>query len=334
MKLDNSLIEKNTGISLIRLLMSFVVVLTHFGTAEPTVFTPFGEAAVPSFIFVSFFLLSDSLDVLEPGRLRKRFRRLLYPLLFWSLAYYILFSAAGGTLIDYRQLIFSMLLGSSRVLNPTLWYLGAVVYITGFVVLCCLIFPEGRGRTLFFVLLLLFCFVFQYSGMNYYLFSSQVYETSFLFGRLLEALPHALAGLLFGKYGKGLRLPRLLALMAALGLGAFLLRFLPAAEGFGYQGMPLFCWASFICVALISLPHIKSRALAGAVNYLAQYTLGVFCIHYAVGIVLQSLSLRTGFSFWQGSLIFDLIIWGLSLAASILMGLLSKKLRFLRYAVM
>lgn len=330
---DVKLVGRNTGVSLLKLFMSFVVILTHFGTDKATVFRYFGESAVPCFMLVSFYLTSGLFSDPTPERLRQRLLRLAYPLLLWSIAYFLLMLMLGRPDVSFSQLMYSTLFGSSRSLNPTMWFLGAQLYITVFIFILSYVLPDRRESGIAICIVILFCFVFQYTGANGALYSSSNYEVAYLFGRLAETLPFALTGLLLRRYFSLLNRRRFIVLNILLIVLILLSSALPFPQGFGYGGIVTFLWSALISVDMIRLPQIKSDKLAYWLNYFAQYTLGIYCIHYAVGQLLEGIGRYLGISLGQGLLVFDILIWTCSLAASMLIAALGKKLKPLRYMV-
>lgn len=95
-KKELKLISYNTGISMLRLFMSFIVVKDHFAVNGDTVLQVmanwFGALAVPCFMFVSFYLVSEKLDELNPEFLKRRFLRLELPIILWAGIYYLIYS--------------------------------------------------------------------------------------------------------------------------------------------------------------------------------------------------------------------------------------------------
>lgn len=97
----------------------------------------------------------------------------------------------GSTIKD---LIIQLLLGSSHLINPTLWYL----YDTAFVLaIFALLQRIGTGKNTFLwyrLILLGFSIFFQYSGLNYSAFSSLPQGLYYSAGRLFEIIPAACIG--------------------------------------------------------------------------------------------------------------------------------------------
>lgn len=75
--------EYNTGISILKLALSFGVVLCHFYYAEG-ILGFLMIIAVPSFMFISFYLTYQLLGQKDSRKFLKRVERLLIPHLFWG----------------------------------------------------------------------------------------------------------------------------------------------------------------------------------------------------------------------------------------------------------
>ena len=339
--MNDKMTARNTGISLLRYLFSFVAVVVH---VEPDLsndvqyfFYDMGPYIVPVFLFVSFYLIGGMMNGPKPQALRTRFLRILYPLVFWTLVYYVVLSLVRQSWIDYRQLFYSLLLGSARQLNPPMWFLAMQLYITGLVFVLCFLFPDSGKRDMLFLGLIAFCLAMQYSGANLYLLGDCAYESYYFFGKFFEVLPFALSALLFKKYESLLAGGKRLLLMAGLLLGAALGALLPEAPGLGCQGVPLLFITLLLCVTMISLPHVKSRRAAYWINELSQYTLGIYCMHVLMGQLLDGIVHHSALTLWKGTLIYDLIVWLLCLGASVLAGRMAKRiprLKRLSFAVM
>lgn len=88
----------NYGISLLRFMMCFEVILLHFWktNTDITILKPFfllEDAAVPTFIVLSFFLSENKLHSFTISNFKKRIHRLVWPQLVWTLIYW------GGVLL-------------------------------------------------------------------------------------------------------------------------------------------------------------------------------------------------------------------------------------------
>ena len=103
-------------------------------------------------------------------------------------------------------------------------------------------------------------------------------------------------------------------------------------QGYGYNGLDLFFFSCFLCMAMIMLPRMPNHE--GLINYLAGFSMGIYCLHFAIGQSYCVLGTVLHCSFGQGTLIFDLIIWTTSLMISLFMGVLSKKIWIFKYMVM
>lgn len=129
----------NVGISILRLVMSFIVICNHFKLSTHTQFgiliNHLCPLAVPCFMFVSFYLLSDKIESKKYFLIiRSRCQRLLIPLFGWSIIYYFFESIYFGEIIDYRNLIYSFVFGSSEKIMAPLWFLSTQLILVIFMV--------------------------------------------------------------------------------------------------------------------------------------------------------------------------------------------------------
>ncbi len=328
----------HTGISLLKLLLCYIVVVDHFQPQNETLmqhiayFT--GNMAVPCFMFLSFYLTRRIFDECSADALKNRLKRLFMPILFWTAAYYILFSVVDG-LIDWREMIYSLIYGSSFALNSALWFLNIQIILVCILFIVCYISDSALKRTVILFCILTGSFILQYTGVNHYLYSSAVYESRFALGRILETMPFAISGLLYAQYRDKLSPLHHIILCACLLAVSFIE---PAfsnnpVPGYGYGGLGLFCRSAFVCICFMNLPQIKSAACSAAINTLAKYTLGVYCLHWGVGTFLDAVTLKSGVSFFQGTLFFDSVIYLISFIATFVMAFIAKKLKFLTYMI-
>ena len=79
--------NKNTNFSLLKIFMSFEVVICHFCVSEMYIAKPFkmiGSWAVPTFMLLSFILTEKHFSNIKKGDLCKRIKRLVYPQIIWG----------------------------------------------------------------------------------------------------------------------------------------------------------------------------------------------------------------------------------------------------------
>lgn len=317
----------NYGIALLKVILSFVVVMCHFYTGTGITAYP-EKIAVPTFIALTFFFAENSFR--EKGRRisLKNITRLLIPGIFWGGVYYVasLVMHNGATLKD---LVLQLLLGSDHLINPTLWYL----YDTAFVLLVFGLIQRLTNDKAYMgmrVILLLAGVVLQYTGLNYQWFSTLSQDIVYSIGRLAENIPAACIGSFLSdltatqgnRYRVLNKCSGIPVLVLTIGI-YFALYFvhIPSGSGFGYQGLSILLG----CILLITgfyyfdVPMILHRII----SYIQQYGLGIYSVHMAVGKTLELTLKKIGLS--SVSLLFCLLVWLLCIVACSIFDLITRK---------
>ena len=317
-------VERNTGISLLKLFLCFIVVFDHFHSVPVNLpqkaVNFFASAAVPGFIFISFYLTHSIFDNLDRDKIRKRFLRLAVPLAGWTLIYYVLESILNGTFLPPSCIIYGCLLGSSPLLDPPLWFLSSLILVCAVFTICFFTVRTEKERNVTLVILLAAAIFLQYSGANFYLFGSAPSELKYTLGRVVEIIPAAILGYFYGRYEKNMSARmKFLAGAVLLCLYVVLLNYTAKPEGFMYQGLPLLCLSSLMALFAINLPQIRVKPVASVINSCAKVTMGIFCLHFFIGQLFKSLGMS------GTSLTFDLEVYLCSLLISLLLIRLSEK---------
>lgn len=311
--------ERNIGLELLRVVLSFMVVCAHFWSYRENsgrvlyiplkIHTKFAGCAVPAFMLISFFFMADTLEGGSKSALCKRFRRLFTPYIAWPLIYFAVYIVADALRIMtnmpsiewIRGLGWQLLLGSSPYLDPVLWFHADMIAIT---VLFAVLLRVVRHKTnMAIALIAIGAFLLQYSSINYKLFGKLPYEARYTLGRLCEVLPCACAGILIARHGC---FKRIQGVSAALVFAAALLFaakydvFTQQKAGFGYEGMKFLYNAAglFTMFYLLPLNRLPLMVKKG-ILFLSRYSMGVYCLHMLVGRALRQCALcfivdRTG----------------------------------------
>ncbi len=326
--------DKNTGISLLRIFMCFEVVLDHFWqgggqTLLDKFFSLCGVLAVPCFMFLSFYLTAGLFKERNETALKKRMGRLLFPLVFWTLAYYIILSVCNESFLDWKHIFYSILFGSSNILAPQLWFISTQILMVCLLFILSSLAENSKNIQIAYIVIIIMSFVFQYTGMNYYLFGSAVYESKWTLGRFVEVLPVAATGFLYAVNEQKIRYKGIIFLCLA-GL-VFATKGLAHSEGFLYSGLDIYFRALLICFLFINLPQIKCRWLAGIINYIAQYTMGVYCLHFLVGRYMWQVLELFHIGINTTGLLYNILVYAGSFLISIAIGFAAqiKKLKTL-----
>lgn len=314
--------EYNTGISILKLALSFGVVLCHFYYAEG-ILGFLMIIAVPSFMFISFYLTYQLLGQKDSRKFLKRVERLLIPHLFWGV-YYIRMSSAQNRLL-FRELKWQILAGST--LNSSQWFLVNQIFIT------CILYGilkilgklVKEKRVLGFILLL--CIILQYSGLNYAVCSRFPEEAAAAYGRICEMFPMACLGILYAICRNKHFVWKYRFVFYGIFVLSFLLSYrfyLYVPNGFMYQGIPVMVASTALCVAFVELPGVNSL-IGTFINQLSKYTLGIYCVHILIGNWVKDILDILNITFHL-QIIFPVLIWIVSIIVSVLLSFIPIKL--------
>ncbi len=334
----------HTGIGLLRIWMSLEVVMVHFFSADSApgllaaLHATGGMAAVPAFMTLAFCLTGNRLS--DDRYVRRRLTRLLIPYLAWPVIFYLVYAVVGCfgqqalPEVHMSDLLWQWATGSSGVLNSPLWFTANLILFTIILrglgkkartpvsVICSGVFLIAAGLAL------------QYSGFNLLFWGNFGFELKYTAGRIAEMMPYVGAGWILNQYWENERLCRY-RLPIALGGGMLFLLYkkylgFTYVEGFGYQGIRLFCLTLLLCIAASAVPQGHGRACLAfrrLVMYVSRYTPGIYYMHVLVGTLFRAVF--DGDSGKSGSFFTCVVIWMVCWAISLAIS--KSRFQFFRY---
>lgn len=225
-------------------------------------------------------------------------------------------------MIPFNDLLWQLFLGASPQLDPPLWFLSNLIICSLTIFLICKYFAHKK---IILFLLIIISFFFQYTEINYLVFSSLRSEVKWPVGRLLEMLPYACGGMLLASSGILNKYYNTVTFVFIIAILILFVRVHPISspQGFFYQGFNLFIntlliFSIFFTTNIENLnPHLKRIIL-----YISEYSLGIYCIHYIL-LILAAQSSITIFN--THSFIKGLTIYFISLYLSIIIGKIPSK---------
>lgn len=283
---------------LLRVILIILIVNIHIRILSQTFtnfISPFEYLAVPLFLLLSFFLTSKYFlcNNLPITTFFSRAKRLFIPLIFWSCIGFIPHLSVISPFMLFMQLI------TGEVVNVPLYYLNLVILFT-FLFWLFTYIPKHL-RYIVFVLLIVFCFVLQYTGWNYHFFVGTHPYLKDSYGRFVELFPFAISGVLLGtplfkKY--------LIATLVALLCLTFLLPF-PVTNGFHYQGLSLFIESVAAFIIVLLLRHMSfSEKLNEGISTLGKYSFGIYLFHFTLLEILIFLFPSLKVIMWHNNVLF------------------------------
>jgi len=290
--------NRNVGVDLLRILMTFAVVGVHCFIKDRTLA---GAFAVPVFMTLAFYLSSEHLLGGSWRWLGQRVLRLYLPLVVWAVVVFVLDRLyLGGPLAEdvwghcnstWKALGVHLIGGTALCNHLQMWFIPVLIVLT---VAFFLLVRAFRGRMPVRTLAMTFlaALMLQYSGFNKGLFD-QVPEFGLQIpgGRILEMVPYACVGLVaslfkdrFAAFSVATRLR--ISIVSAACLAFLILNPVVICRhgpGFSYSGLQDILLAvaaigTFLFLPLEFLPAWTARAL----SLVARYSMGVYMTHVIV----------------------------------------------------
>jgi hypothetical protein len=281
--------EKNIGILILKIYLSFNVVNTHCldttNIQSHFIFFLSNNLHAPTFFIISFFLFYKSLISRNINKFKQRFQRLLIPYIAWPIIIFIannifFFILKAKFYKSFKDLKNQLLTGHSFI--PSLWFQWDLIFETFLFIIIELLFHK-------YIIIILInieitSYFLQYSNYNYYLFQNLIYEQRFTFGRLMEILPYSISGLIIAhsQLMSTLKKNRIKTLCFCFSTFYFFYKYNLIAEplGFYYQGLRIhiqsIClFITFTIISFDCLPFILTKTI----KHISALTPGVYYLH-------------------------------------------------------
>ena len=287
------------AIDILRVLLAFGVVLCHYWSPETetglnSVILAWRQNAASAFFLLSFFLTGSRFLTNDQDYLKKRLKRLLIPYFVWGLFGWVVYAAVHCFGMSIRKvlmgLFWQMLVGHGDAVNSPLWFLAVLCWLTA---LYAFLFRKLKQKQAVIVICILavLSFILQATGIHVRLFSVLPFEAKYPLGRTVEMIPYATAGILLSAVlqDKEIHLSAVLVSVAVVVCYLCFPEFL-SFEGFGYSGlMKLAASISLILIALYLDSYISKDSWKSVIRTISLHTLGIYCMHYDVGLVISRL---------------------------------------------
>jgi len=299
--------EFNYGFAILRTIMCFEVILNHYWKEKSNppdlfifkIFSIFTGFAVCYFFFLSFFLSLDVLVSKNSLKIKKRIWRIGYPQIAWALIYWGIYKIIQIKIdlgVDFSDLFWQLFTAHSQNLNGPMWYQVILLLITS-IYIGIFYFAERKGLFIIWILLFLSLFL-QYSGINYKLFQSTRYEIKWTFGRFIEMIPYATLGVTCAYYKifDKLKQNRLNACILFSLFCCFFIKYwiIKPANGYGYEFDNRIVLVFFVTGLAYFLPfEYLPEVFLRILRTLTKYTLGIYCMHMAIGKLLNFILNKT-----------------------------------------
>ncbi len=285
------------GIGILRFYLALMVIYHHFG-GEPLLkplglFYLFAGFHVPTFMLLSFTLCGSYF--LEPTKEKvlKRVLRIVIPFLVWGVVAFLALLVFWK--MDFTTLLWQ--LGTGIGVNSSLWYLYISLIISA---LFWLIRAISNKKVFLVVITLLavVCLVFQYTGLNTYVFSNTPYQIQNSLGRLCEMIPYASLGIGFSIF-----LPKLKNISKSTTAIIFVITFTMLIvlaifastfykiepNGYGYSGLYDVLMGFGLVVTAFTNPlnFIENERFKNITKVFTSFTLGIYAMNSFMGLFVE-----------------------------------------------
>lgn len=289
----------NYGIEILRVLLSFTVILNHFYIKKKKyIFLLLNH--IPTFFLMSFYFGFTTLSTLNTLKIKNRLERLLIPYFFWSIFFGLINNITlfkqnkillyNNLFIIIRRLLFGLINGHSLIY--AYWFQINLIFITFLYIFIIFFFNEHY--LLILKLLVLISYIFQYSKLNIKLFENVNIHVTKTYGRILEVFPNTVIGFnlfklnLIQKFKKS----KLYYFFFSFSFLYIINKYniFKQTEGFYYSGIRLNINALlyFIIFSLLPFESIKSKRVFKILNYLTSYTGGIYFLHIPIQSLLKN----------------------------------------------
>ncbi len=299
----------NIGIALLRIIMTYEVVLCHFYSFDRAsgfskIASAYKNIAVPVFMILAFCFTDIKVLSSDNGKIKKRLERLLVPHLVWSFMYFVIYWVVDRinnySLGIHRGIKgFIGMLFTGNMLNPAAWFMVDLIIITVFFLIIYRLLGERRAEVLLVILFFITIFL-QYSGL-WFGFIGRVLDRNVLYwpvGRLLEMMPLAIAGIALNKVDLLGRIKimsgvyRAVLMLVSAGALYIMIRasgkgFLHLGNDFMYGGVDrmiisLLTIIVFGCISFENAPVMIYEFIVK----LSKHTLAVYYMHNMIGVII------------------------------------------------
>ena len=283
--------EKNYGISILRVILSFMVVLDHFFDKRiKKKFTHILYYHIPTFFLISFFYTHNYFQTFNIEKIKLRFERLVIPYFFWSLIafiknniHYFLFKR------ECRHSIYIFLehLLNWHIFIVALWFQNILVFTTLIISIFVLAFK--KEYLLIFQILMLFCYKFQYSGENYRFFKNNFsIHYRLTYGRFLESFPNSLTGFFIAAFHfqNRLKIYKFRTIISSVIILIIITKYhsMDHLLGFKYGGLRRNTAAVLIFfIFYFTFDEIRNQKMVKLLDVITNYTPGIYFIHNIIG---------------------------------------------------
>ena len=287
---ENQKIKFNTFLAVLRVYLCFNVINSHYLRTTPIIMNKYiiriirNNLHVPIFFLMSFYFSQKLFLSKNVSKIKQRFERLLIPYFIWPMIIYLINNFLYYTFglifkISLNDLIIQLMTGHCFV--GVLWFQYNLVFATLLIIIIIFLFLNYSVTIL--LNLCIFAFYFQYSNLNYKIFSKYDFFKRYTFGRFSEIIPYCIIGFIIPSLNLMiLRKYRIYSIYLLLLIFLLLLKYelFKNINGFMYQGIPLVIKSSLVFLISLLMPYEKiNNKYIIIIKIVTSYTSGIYFLH-------------------------------------------------------
>ena len=290
----------NIFLAILRPYLAFIVINAHFLQTPHALMNKYilrfikNNMPVPIFFLMSFYFSHKLFLSKNIEKIKKRFERLLIPYIFWPIIIWILnnflyYAFKLNFKFSFNDLKIQLM--TAHCFMPVLWFHYNLIFAT--VLIIIIIFLSSNYLESIMLNLCIFAFYFQYSNLNYDIFSKYGFYKQYTFGRFSEIMPYCIIGFIAPSLNIliTLRKYRIYSIYFLLMTFLFLLKYqvFKYINGFHYQGIELFVKSSLVFLIGLLMPYekITNKYVINIIKIVTSYTSGIYFLHTNVEMFME-----------------------------------------------
>ena len=314
--------KKNYGLEILRMLMSFWIVLNHLYKPKNKRIKNIiieHKFHVPTFLILSFYFLNSNLLLRNIKKIKERLERLLIPFIIYPTLTFIVYNFLYF-FFDFKslktnlyQLIRQLIVG--RGIYGILWFHFNLILITIYLYIISFIFKNNY--LLLLQIIAIFSYLIQFSEYNYKFFIRYSDNIKYSVGYFAETIPLAVTGLSISYINILMKLEkkRFISIFFSI---LFLFIFFKydiftPVKGFGKQGIMYnfggICF--FLIFALIPIDNLNNKYII-VIKYITSYTPGIYFLHPKIYNIFKSKIFSIKHCTFSGCILIYLICYWIS----------------------
>ena len=284
MKVTNTNKKINYSLELLRLILSFWVVIQH--CYKKAYLFRKGKFHVPTFMIMSFYFYYNTLKTKNITKIKQRFQRISIPYIIWPVFIFIynniLFKLFGfsqyNKKLSLKNLVLQLIFGFNY--HYVFYFQFILIILT--IIFTIISFLFNQKFIFIFQILLIVAYIFQYSYWNLYIFLEYSSVIKFSLGLIFELLPFVVIGITLNHLDIIAKLKHFKCLaIFFIGVIIFLIlkfEIFVRIKGYFYPGI-LLNIGSICTFFLFSLFSLQNKNLIFLLKSITKFTGGIYYIH-------------------------------------------------------